>query len=80
MIDIANKPYSANVQLVLHVNGQDYPLAKVGPDRIYLRTPVNLPPCEGTLSINIDGHLTQQQLIRLPEGASADSAGVVTSR
>lgn len=77
MIDIANKPYSASVQLILHVNGHDYALAKIGPNRIYLRTPVDLPPCEGTLSINIDGHVTQQT-IRLPEGASVNSPGVMT--
>ncbi len=76
---VNNKPYSATVQLILHVNGQDYELAKVGPSRIVLRNAIQLPPCEATLSIRIDGETTQQT-IQLPVGASADSPIVVTSR
>ena len=76
---VNNKPYSATVQLILHVNGQDYELAKVGPSRIVLRNAIQLPPCEATLSISIDGETTQQT-IQLPVGASADSPIVVTSR
>lgn len=80
MINAANnKPYSASVQLLLHVNGQNYELAKVGPNRVVLRNAVQLPPCEAMLSINIDGETTQQT-ISLPHGASADSPVVMTSR
>ena len=79
IVAVNNKPYSATVQLTLHVDGQDYELAKVGPDRVSLRQPIDLPPCEGTLSINIDGHVTRQN-IRLPEGASAESPSVMTQR
>ncbi|MEZ6132510.1 MAG: hypothetical protein R3C59_27920 [Planctomycetaceae bacterium] len=76
---VNNKPYSATVQLTLHVAGQDYELAKVGPDRVSLRKPIDLPPCEGMLSINIDGNITQHT-VRLPEGASAESPSVMTRR
>ena len=75
---VNNKPYSAIVQLILHVNGQDYELAKVGPSRIVLRNAIQLPACEATLSICIDGQVTQQT-IQLPDGASADSPIVISS-
>lgn len=76
MINAANnKPYSATVSLILHVNENEYELAKTGPSRVFLRTPVELPPCDGTLSINIDGNITTEK-VRLPNGASIDSAGV----
>jgi len=48
-------------------------------DRLILRTAINLPPGNGTLSINIDGETTQQP-IHLPHGASSDSPIVVTTR
>lgn len=76
---VANKPYSANVQLMLHAHGMDHELSKVGPDRIVLRNAVDLPPGDAILTINIDGQMTQHQ-IRLPDGASCDSPIVTTTR
>ena len=41
-----NKPYSADVQLSLRANGQEYSLAKVGPERVVLQDSVSLPPTD----------------------------------
>jgi hypothetical protein len=73
-----NKSCSATVNLTLHAVGVDHELAKVGRNRIVLRSAIELPPCDGVLSITIDGHTTQQS-IRLPQGASVDSPIVATS-
>jgi len=74
-----NRSHSASIRMTLQIADATLDVAQVTPNRLYLRTPVDLPPCEGTLSINIDGQLNTHT-IRLPEGASADSAGTLTSR
>jgi hypothetical protein len=73
-----NKPCSATVHLTLQAGSVDYELAKVGRNRIVLRSAIELPACDGILSISIDGHTTQQS-VRLPHGASVDSPVVPTS-
>jgi hypothetical protein len=73
-----NKPCSATVNLTLHAFGLDHELAKVGRNRIVLRSAIELPPCNAILSISIDGHTTQQS-VRLPHGASVDSPIITTS-
>ena len=65
--------------MTLQIGDATLDVAQATPNGIYLRTPVNLPPCEGTLSINIDGNITQRT-VRLPEGAIAESTCVATSR
>ncbi len=77
MIDAVYKPHSADVRLTLRVNGNDYALAKVGPNRVFLRTAVSLPPCDAELIISVDGRISSRQ-ISLPHGASTDSQSVLT--
>lgn len=79
IVSLNNKPYSANVTLSLHAMGRSLDLAKVGPDRITFRVPTELPPCDAVLSVCIDGNTTEQRL-RLPDGASVDSASVRVER
>jgi hypothetical protein len=56
-----NKSCSATVNLTLHAVGVDHELAKVGRNRIVLRSAIELPPCDGVLSITIDGHTLNSQ-------------------
>ena len=74
-----NGSHSASVRHTLCAAGRDVEVAQVTPDRIYLRTSIDLPPCDAMLFISIDGQVTEQR-IRLPEGASADSPAVITTR
>ncbi|MEQ9410325.1 MAG: hypothetical protein RIK87_21490 [Fuerstiella sp.] len=73
-----NGSHSAIVRMTLQVADAALEVAQVTPNRIFLRTPVDLPPCEGILSISIDGHVTQRN-IRLPDGASGESSEVLTA-
>ena len=56
----------------LQANGETYSLAQIAPDFIVFRTPVELPPCEGTIVIRTDGERTERR-VRLINGASRDS-------
>lgn len=60
--------YSANVTLILRVGDQTFNLAKIGPDCLVLRTPMELPPCCGEIIMTVDGH-ERRWPIRLHNGA-----------
>lgn len=77
MIDAVYKPHSADVRLTLRVNSEDYELAKVGPNRVFLRKPVVLPSCDAELIISVDGRISSRQIF-LPNGASVTSKAVET--
>ena len=77
MIDAVYKTHSADVRLTLRVNGNDYALAKVGPNRVFLRTAVSLLPCDAVLIISVDGRISSRQIF-LPHGASTGSQAVET--
>lgn len=46
--------YSANVQLCLQVNGQAIKLAHIGPEMVIFDQPVDLPPCEAEIAMDVD--------------------------
>jgi len=58
--------YSATVNLELHVQGQVFGLAKVGPDRVVLQDDLPIPRGEATLVITI-GKTTKRQSIMIDE-------------
>lgn len=68
--------HSADVRLTLRINSTDYELAKFYRGQVFLRTPVELPPCTPVLIISVDGRISSKQ-ITLPNGASANSRAVV---
>jgi len=47
--------HSANVTAVLVLDGERIPLSKIGPHRIYLVEPRDLPRCRGIIRTTIDG-------------------------
>lgn len=77
MINSTYKPHSADVRLTLGVNGNDYDVAKVGPDRIFMRTAIGLPVTDAELLISVDGRVTTSQ-IQLSNGASVNCQAVET--
>jgi hypothetical protein len=69
--------YSSNVTARLLVAGKVYEVWKAGPDSIFLRTPVDLPPCDGEVVITVDGCEARHR-VHLPGGASVAERRVVT--
>ena len=64
-----SKPsHSAEVQLLLEVQGRTHSLSHLGPDYVRLRTPVAIPPCNAEIIMRIEGH-EQRWRVRLPDGA-----------
>lgn len=62
--------HSTDVRLVLTIAGTRHEVAQVGPDYLIFREPVDLPPCEGVLSIEVDG-VERRRTIRLEDGAKS---------
>ena len=71
--------YSADVRLNLIVDGREFALSQIGPDRIALRNPIELPPCEADVVMHVDNH---QQVWRvwLPDGVSPGDTFVRTEQ
>ncbi|MCC7423820.1 MAG: hypothetical protein IT428_26440 [Planctomycetaceae bacterium] len=61
--------YSARVELTLTIGDGTHSLGAVDPDSIRFRHPPHLPPCEGTLTVTIDGH-PHSTRVSLPRGSS----------
>ena len=68
----AKTGHSANVRLELSVGDQVYELAEIGPESIFLRNPVTLPPSEAEIVMHVDGRRRVWR-VDLPDGTSADS-------
>lgn len=49
-------PFSADVRIHLHVDGQALSVSHLGPDFLILRTPMDHPPCNAEITMSIDGH------------------------
>ena len=62
--------YSADVRIELYLNGTGLGVAQLGRDYLILKSPLDHPPAEGELSIQVDGHLRRWR-ITLPEGIQA---------
>ena len=77
MNPVGNK-YSSNVRLRLECDGAIIPLAQVAPDWIMPVQPVDLPPCEVDIVIQVDGVEDRRQM-RLTNGMSVDDTVVSVS-
>ena len=64
--------YSSTVRLELIVGDQTFELAEIGPETVFLRKPVSIPPCEAEIVMHIDGRRRVWQ-VELPDGLSVDS-------
>jgi hypothetical protein len=68
--------HSSRVKLRLHVEGRELPLAKVGPDSLWLRQPVAIPASTiGKIVVQIDDSIHSRSVC-LFEGASAENGRV----
>jgi hypothetical protein len=68
--------YSANVALHLRINGDQLPIAQVGPGSFILREACTIPPAtEAELIVKIDDYEQRLQVV-LVEGATADNKAV----
>ena len=70
-----NGSHSASVRMTLQIGEDSLDVTQATPDRIFLRQPVDLPPCEGVLDIEIDGQKTSK-MVRLPHGANESDRSV----
>jgi hypothetical protein len=72
-IMIANRDirsdYSADVRLQPEAQGQVWPLAKIGRDRIVPSEAIELPPCDAVVVMTVDGS-ERRWSVRLVDGAS----------
>ncbi len=64
--------HSADVRMLLYVNGSTLPIAQLGPDFIILRTPTDHPPTDADIYLSIDGH-ERRWTVWLPDGVSAST-------
>jgi hypothetical protein len=60
----------------LHVNGQDLPVAQMGPDYLILKEAIQLPPSGGLVTLNIDGKV-QRFEVNFPNGISSNQKRVM---
>lgn len=65
----AQKSHSAIVTLQLEGEGWSTRLSHVGPKTIVAKTPIQLPPCEATVIVTVDGHILRTR-VRLNQGMS----------
>jgi len=61
--------YSADVRLDLEAQGQIWPLAKIGRDRIVSAEKIELPPCDAVVVMIVDGY-ERRWKVRLVDGAT----------
>jgi len=73
------RTYSADVRLHLEVDGRVVSLAQTGPEHIMVREPIDLPPCDAEVIVNVDGR-EHRSRVWLVDGMSKDSRQVKISR
>lgn len=74
MSDSNNQPrrYSADVRIILHLDGRDLPIGQLGPDFIIMDDEdTHLPPTNAEISLSIDGNV-ERWPVYLPEGISPE--------
>jgi len=59
--------FSAQVRLELIVGDRTCDLAEIGPDSVYLRNPISLPPAEADVIMHVDGKRRVWR-VYLPDG------------
>jgi hypothetical protein len=69
--------HSADVDIILNVNGLSVRVAQLGPDFIILHQKINHPPTEGEITLRVDASESRWKIF-LPEGLDADSVRIPT--
>lgn len=64
--------YSSEIEGHLLVGEQKYPLARLGPEAIGLRSPLTISPGNAEIVLTIDGRVNRMRVF-LPEGSSLSS-------
>ncbi|MEX0887187.1 MAG: hypothetical protein WD009_12200 [Phycisphaeraceae bacterium] len=67
--------HSPLVRLSLEVQGREFLLRQVAPAWVILAQPADLSPCEGVVTVSIDGR-EHRRAVSLPGGISANSTRV----
>jgi len=67
--------HSAQVKMRLIVNGASLPIAQMGADFLIIDSPIDHPPGEATIILEVDDSKRQWE-VRLPNGISKDSKRV----
>jgi len=67
--------HSAQVKMRLLVGGHSIPVAQLGPDFVLLESPVNHPPADASMILQVDGS-ERSWSMRLPHGISAGTKRV----
>lgn len=65
----AKSGHSAVVEMTLEYANTIVEIWQAGPDEIIAKLPVELPPCEATLVVSVDGNVRRNR-VRLPHGMS----------
>lgn len=68
--------HSAQVNMRLLINGRSLRVAQMGPDYLFLDAPVDHPPANASLVLQVDGN-ERQWSVNLPCGVSSASKRVV---
>ncbi len=68
--------HSAQVRMRLIVNGASIRITHMGSDFLFVESPTDHPPCEGSIVLRIDESESRWK-VRLPEGISRESRRVV---
>ena len=82
----ASTGYSAFVRLRLVLGDRTLELASIGPERIRLREPAELPPCDAQVVMNVDDFERRwpvylpDGIYRIPSGSSKMMGGTVFRR
>jgi len=71
--------HSAQVTMRLPVNGSSLRIAKMGPDFLLLDDPVNLPPGNASILLQVDQSKRRWD-VHLPDGISAASKRVAIGK
>ena len=67
--------HSAQVEMRLIVNGASISITQMGPDFLFVESPADHPPCEGSIVLRVDDS-ERQWKVSLPEGISKGSRRV----
>ena len=70
-----DRHYSSVVKMQLLVDGVSIPVAQMGPDFVFLREIIPLPPSNAIVVFQVDQEEERWE-VRLPNGISADSKKV----
>lgn len=71
--------HSAHVEIGLRVNGILLPVAQMGPDFLLMDNPIELPPGEASLFLQVD-ESKREWNVYLPEGISPKSKRVAIAK